>query len=170
MSTASGRGNRLSLYIMGALRRQLSVTWAQPHMAVAASPILPGEQSAPFLSPKRRLKTYSSTSSRSLAFSETRCVIWSVPGVTLIRRLSLIQLHSSISQCSFLTAVRPACLQIRPSSPFTRIISVANTQTIASGTLPPSSTLTMPSATRKTLVSSVSAQSAAVVAIKRKSP
>jgi hypothetical protein len=49
MSTTNG-GNRPSLYTMamGALQRQLSVTWAQPHMVVAESPTPHGEPSAPF--------------------------------------------------------------------------------------------------------------------------
>ena len=79
------------------------------------------------------------------------------------------KLDSSTSQCSFLIAVRPECLQIRPSSPFTRTISAVNTQTIASGTLQPNSILTMPSAIPKTLVSSVSAQSVVAAVISRKS-
>src|SRR5258708_18536833 len=73
--------------------------------------------------------------------------------------------RSSTSRCTFLIAVRRACLPTRHSSPFMRTTSGGSMQITASGTLLPSSILTMLLVILKTQVFSASALSVAEVAI-----
>ncbi|KEP46440.1 hypothetical protein V565_198770 [Rhizoctonia solani 123E] len=92
-----------------------------------ASPIPHGVRTDGFSYPKRKSRTFSSISLKSLDFNATRCAT------------------SLIFPCNCLTRGPRACCQNRPSPHFMPIILVAPMQITASGTLPPSSTWMMPS-------------------------